>query len=184
MKLPCRWLVTLSLGVVLYAPSEGTAQPDPATEEHPLHGLAFLEGSWEGEIDGTLGTATGERQYRFILHDRFLLMEHDRDPGEPVGGSEAHEEWSIFSFDADREAIVLREFLVEGFVNRYVCELQADPARLTCESEAAEGNPELTLSLRYEFGDRDHFEEFFQVRAPDGALQVRMQGRWQRRGEG
>ena len=33
----------------------------------------------------------------------------------------------------------LRQFVVEGFVNRYVCEVEPEPSRIVCESEATEG---------------------------------------------
>jgi hypothetical protein len=177
------WPAVITLGLVICRPAEGAAQINPASEEHPLHELAFLKGSWTGVIDGTIGPATGQRQYRFIIRDRFLLMMHDRDPQERASPSDVHEEWSIFSFDAAREVIVLREFLVEGLVNTYACEIDAEQTRLTCESEAAEGSTGLTLKLLYEFVDFDHFNETFEIFGPDRALQVRMKGQWLRTGE-
>jgi hypothetical protein len=183
MKLPSWWPAVLSLGLVLCRQTDGTAQLDPASAEHPLHELAFLEGSWAGEIDGTIGSSPGQRQYRFIIGDRFLLMMHDRDPQEPAPPGDAHEEWSIFSFDTEREVIVLREFVVEGFVNTYTCEIDAGPTSLTCESEAAEGGSGLFLTLGYEFADLDHFTEVFEIFGPDGSMQVRIEGQWVRTSE-
>jgi hypothetical protein len=183
MRLVSWWLAVISLGLAICPPTQGIAQVDPAAAEHPLHELAFLQGAWAGEIDGTLGSASGEREYRFIIRDRFLLMMHDRDPQELARGDDVFEEWSVFSFDTQREVIVVREFLVEGFVNRYACEIDAEPMRLTCESEVVEGGAGITLRLRYEFADLDHFTETFEIFGPDGAMQVRMTGQWLRAGE-
>jgi hypothetical protein len=177
------WLAAISVGLALCRPADAAAQSDPASEEHPLHALAFLDGSWAGEIDGTLGPTTGRRQYRFILHDRFLHMTHDRDPQQLARQADEPDEWSIFSFDIERGTIVLREFLVEGLVNTYACDFDAERPSLTCQSEATEGSAGLTLRLRYEFADLDHFSERFEIFGPDGALQVRMDGQWVRMDE-
>ncbi|UCD23874.1 MAG: hypothetical protein JSW51_12705, partial [Gemmatimonadota bacterium] len=126
MKLLSWWRTVSLLGLVL-CPSVTAVAQDAVAAEHPLHELASLQGSWSGEIDGTFGPATGQRQYRFIIGNRFLLMMHDRDQQQAASGSDIHEEWSIFSFDTERDMIVLREFLVEGLVNRYTCELESRP---------------------------------------------------------
>jgi hypothetical protein len=185
MKCRTVWPAILLAGVFLSFPSDVAAQHDPASAEHPLHDLAILEGSWAGEIDGTIGSGTGHRQYRFILRDRFLLMTHAsyRAPQELAPQGDAHEEWSIFSFDTERDVIVLRSFVVEGFVIRYTCVIETEPLRLTCESEAAEGGSELFLREAYEFTDLDHFTEIFEIFGPDGTLQVRFENQWLRTSE-
>ncbi len=175
------WPAAVALAPVLCSAS-GIAQVDPTSRKHPLHDLVFLEGSWIGEMAGTLGPATGGRQYHFIVRDRFLLMKHDRDPPEHASGGGIFEEWSIFSFDIERELIVLRQFLAVGLVNTYACTLDRATTRLMCESEATEGSTGLSLKLRYDIADRDHFTETFEVLGPEGSLQVRMEGRWLRTG--
>jgi hypothetical protein len=180
MTLPCWQSATLSLTLVSCFPATVIAQGDVGEAGHRLEDLTLLEGSWEGRIDGTLGPATGQRRYRFILNDRFLLMLHDRNPEERASQGDAHEEWSIFSFDTDRGVFVVREFLLEGLVNTYACDFAVEPKSLSCQSEATEGVHGLSLSLRYEFGDSDHFTETFEISGPDGVREVRMEGRWQR----
>jgi hypothetical protein len=78
---------------------------------------------------------------------------------------------SIFSFDTERELIVLRECLAGSFVNTYACELDTAPTRRTCEGEATEGSTRLVLRLRYDIADRDHFAETFEVLEPNGDRQ-------------
>jgi hypothetical protein len=181
LKTPLRATSLISAGIALCLVGDVSAQVGSDSTAGPLLELAFLEGAWAGEIDGTIGPATGAREYRFIVHDRFLLMRHDRDPEtEAAPEDDVYEEWTVFSFDAEREVIVLREFLLEGFVNTYVCELEAGPTSLMCASEAAEGAGGVSLKLRYEFADRDGFTEVFEIFGPDGALQVRMEGQWRR----
>lgn len=178
------WAAAVSLGLLLGQSAEGTAQLDSRSAGDPIRELAFLVGWWDGEIDGTLGPATARRHYQFIIQDRFLLMRHDRDPEERPPGEDAAEEWSIFSFDPERQMIVLREFLVEGLVNRYSCETDRGWRQLVCESEATEGDSELTLRVRYEFTDLDHFTELFEIFGSDGAMRVRVEGQWLRTSEG
>ncbi len=177
-----RWgLAMIPFGIALGATSAGAAQLDPAAPEHPLHPLAFLEGSWSGEIGGTIGSSSARREYRFVLSDRFLFMTHDRDPGQPPPAGGAPEEWTIFSFDPERGAVVLREFHVEGVVNTYRCEVDAGPTTLTCTSEATEGGPPgLSLAVRYDIEDLDRFSEVFEIYRADGGVQVRIEGRWRR----
>ncbi len=170
------------LALTLCASTYAAAQPDAASPAHPLKELAFLEGSWSGTIDGTLGPATGQRDYRFVLGDRFLLMQHDRNPDDSVAVADRYDEWVIFSFDEEREVIALREFLIEGIVNTYTCELGSEPTRLTCESEFTEGDARLRLRLKLTFADRDSFTEIFEIYRPDGALGVQMEGQWRRSG--
>ena len=144
-----------------------------------------LEGSWSGVIEGTLGPSVALRQYRFVLGNRFLQMMHDRDPGAFAAEDDDYEEWAFFSFDADRGVYSLREFLVDGLVNTYVCVVGTAPASLACESKAIDGEGGLSLSLRYDVTDPDHFTETFEISGPQGSVQVRMAGRWSRlEGEG
>ncbi len=175
------WPTVVALALVLNG-SDATGQRDPSASDSPLRKLAFLEGSWAGTIDGTIGPATGKREYRFIVGGRFLLMMHDRDPATRDASRDAYEEWSIFSFDTARGVIVVREFLAEGVVNQYACRIDAAPTRLACEGESVEGAAGLTLKLAYDVADPDHFAETFEIFGPDGRRRVRMEGQWQRTG--
>ncbi len=165
-------------------PTNGAAQHDSAWAERSLMAFDMLEGSWTGAIDGTIGSSAARREYRFVLHGRFLHMMHDRDPQAPAEPGNAPEEWGIFSHDPERDLIVLREFLVEGLVNRYVCRTASEPLGLTCRSEASEGGSGLNLSLQYVFTDRDRFTETFEVVGSDGEAQMRIRGEWVRAGGG
>lgn len=155
-------------------------QVDSATESPRLEALSLLEGSWAGQIDGTLGPAQGHRSYRFIMDGQFLLLNHDRDPEARATDDEVYEEWSIFSYDPVRGRLVLREFLVEGLVNTYSCEFRRRERTLACESEATEGSSGLALAVRYEMIERERFTEVFEISGADGELQIRMEGEWRR----
>jgi hypothetical protein len=43
------------------------------------------------------------------------------------GIEEVHEDWGKFSYDPDRDAIALRGFFSEGYVNVYLMEEVAEP---------------------------------------------------------
>lgn len=99
------------------APAIVSAQEAGAQRSPLLDDLAFLIGSWTGKIDGSVGSGTGQRQYRPIVRGRYLLMTH-----------------ASYLF-------------VEGYVSRADCELGADPWRLTCLDEAVESGPDLRFAL-------------------------------------
>ena len=61
----------LALGPALLA-QETTA---PAATAEPWGVLRQLVGSWEGEIDGKLGTGRGVRHYELIMGDRYRFTE-------------------------------------------------------------------------------------------------------------
>jgi hypothetical protein len=145
-----------------------------------LDELTLLEGVWTGEVTGTPDGGAARREYRLVIHGRFLSMTHDRDPSQPRSPNDESEEWGVFSFDAAGQSIVFREFLVEGSVNTYSCTLDPGPTSLTCRSESVQGGEALTLALRYIFSDRDHFAETFQVVDSDGTTRMEIQSRWVR----
>ena len=64
------------------------------------------------------------------------------EPQEKNPEGEVHEDWAFFSFDQNRNSLVMRQFNVEGFVNRYVLDsLSSDGSRLILISENSENAP-------------------------------------------
>jgi hypothetical protein len=113
----------LSLGWLVMLSAVPSAQEAPPAPEDPWAPFRPLVGRWEGAIDGRLGTGTGVREYEFILDGNFLVSRHAsvRLPQQKSPKSDHHRELSIFSLDQERGLIVLRSFMVEGFVNEYTC---------------------------------------------------------------
>lgn len=168
---------TLILVLLAFGHSPGRSQ-EPEDVWAPLQSLI---GSWQGAIDGKLGTGTGERTYRLILGDRFLLSRHSsvRLPQEKSPKGDNHEEMGVFSYDRARKAYVYRQFVIEGFVNQYLCDV--GPEGFTCESEKVEGGPEIRARWKVTFVDRYRFEETFELASPGKDYSLLFTNRWTRK---
>lgn len=159
-----------------------TPSVHPQAEESPdaWAPLRLLEGNWEGAVDGRFGRGTGVRSYRFVLDHQYLLTRHASvrlpQPQSPEG--DYHRELGVFSFDRERNTLVYREFLVEGYVNRYRCESGRN--RLVCVTEAMENGKGMRARLTLELEDRFRFVEIFELAPPGEELDVYFNVRWTR----
>jgi hypothetical protein len=87
--------------------------------------------------------------------------EYPAQPANPKG--EVHEHWSVFSYDKIRQAVVFRQFHVEGFVNTYRLVAPAGTdKRLVFESDDIENLPAGWKAREtYERLSDDEFTETF-----------------------
>jgi len=143
--------------------------------------LRLLVGTWDGAIEGRLGTGTGVREYEFILDESFLLFRQAsvRMPQELSPAGDHHRELSIFSYDSDRDTIVLREFFVEGVVSRYACDIEG--SKVTCVAEHIENGSGMQARLVLEIHDAYSFDEVFELAFAGDDLSVYFTNRWTRR---
>lgn len=168
---PVHFGSALLLAFAAAAPCAAQEAPSAADPLVPLH---VLVGSWEGAIDGTLGRGTGVREYELILGGRFVMYRQASvrrpQPASPEG--DHHRELSVFSYDTERETIVLREFFVEGVVSRSVCTVERpDPLHITCATEEVENGPGLSATLTIRVADPFTFDEIFELRGmPSGPI--------------
>ncbi|MCG8454866.1 MAG: DUF1579 domain-containing protein, partial [Holophagales bacterium] len=81
----------------------------------------FLLGSWEAEETARFGAGRGERTYRLVVHGRYLLSDNRSlfEPQEGLPEGDDHRDWTILSYDRVRETYVVRQFVSEGYVNRF-----------------------------------------------------------------
>ena len=176
-----RWLTVgcCCLAVVLMSGDVASPQ-DAAAEGDPWRLLRMLEGRCEGTIDGRLGTGTGVREYELILDDTYLKFEQAsvRLPQEKSPAGDHHRELSVFSFDSARQTLVLREFMVEGFVLTSTCETEG--TRIVCTSERVESGPGMRSRLTIEIIDAYSFAETFELASPGEELAVYFTNRWTR----
>ncbi|MGH8187937.1 MAG: hypothetical protein ACREUC_15365, partial [Steroidobacteraceae bacterium] len=95
-------------------------------------------------------------------------------PQENNKNGEAHEHWSFLSYDRIRQAIVLRQFHTEGFVNQYTTNMPAGASeRLVFESEAFENlDGKWRARELYDILGPDEFTETFQLAAPGQEFQT------------
>jgi len=132
--------------------------------------LRFLLGSWSGTCSGKPGNGRVERTYALVLNEQFIQVSGRStfEPQEKNPDGEVHEELGFWSYDQIRGVHVYREFLAEGFVNRYVLESH-DAAKLVLVTEAIENlPPDWQARTTFEIHGNDHFVETFELRKPDG----------------
>ena len=127
------------------------------------------------------GSGTGMRQYEFILDGRFLLLRHSsvRLPQELSPEGDNHKEIGIFSFDRERNAIVYRQFINEGFVNQYICDVQT--TGFVCTTENMENGAGWSARSSVTITNRFQFEETFDLALPGKELAVSFTNSWTRR---
>lgn len=162
--------------VLLAALAAGEARSESPKPVDSLKDVRFLVGRWSGSSEGQAGSGSVTRAYEPILNGRFI---HERNRSEypaqaanPKG--EVHEHWSFLSYDKVRQAVVLRQFHVEGFVNTYrLAAPNGSDRRLVFESEHIENLPgEWKARETYEQLSEDEFAETFELAPPGKPFEV------------
>ncbi len=159
----------------------GSALAQTPSETDPWAPLRSLEGHWEGAISGKLGTGTGVRDYEFILDGHYLMFRHAsvREPQEKSPEGDHHRELAVFSFDSERQKIVLRTFMIEGFVLQYLCDVTG--TKITCESERVESGPGFRARVELDIKSPYELIERFELAETGQELELYFTNRWTRR---
>jgi hypothetical protein len=131
--------------------------------------IRVLLGDWEGIGSGFDGESVVQHCYEFILQEQFI---HSRtrsefQPRDEQSVGEIHEDWGFFSFDPEREKIIFRQFLSEGFVNTYV--LQESPPgsnQLVFKSESTEGAGDMSARLTFTFDSANQYQLVLELAQP------------------
>lgn len=139
--------------------------------------LKFLVGSWEGTGTGRPGRSRVQREYLFVLGDRFLQVKNKSTypPQKENPKGESHEDLGVFSYDRNRKQFVLRQFHVEGFVNQYTLEPVAatESKVLVFISESIENIPSGWRAREtYRIVNSNQFTETFELAAPGKEFEV------------
>lgn len=170
------------LGLLL-APASLAGQEAADVDDEPWALLRTLEGAWEGDIAGKLGTGTGSRIYEFVLDDQFLLVTHASvrlpQPESPKG--DHHREMGVYSHDRSRGAIIYRQFIVEGYVLEYVCDTDRDARRLVCTTESVENGEGMRARETIHISSDHSFDEVFELASDGNDLEVYFTNQWRRR---
>lgn len=147
--------------------------------------MRYFLGTWTGSGQGQSGTSTVEREYKFVLNDRFVEVRNRSTykPQEKNPKGEAHEDLGFVSWDRGRKRFVFRQFHVEGFVNEYVADtVVAAPDSIVFTSETIENIP---VGFRARETCRilspDEFVERFEIAEPGGDFVVYSETRLMRR---
>jgi len=127
--------------------------------------LRFLLGTWEGGSESSVVTHT----YEFVVQDKFIQSRTRSEAEAPDGDgpAEVHEDVGYFSYDPDRELIVFRQFLSEGYVNTYTLAPKENPGdSLVFTSESTEGAGGMQARLTIRAPAPDSYEMLLDLASP------------------
>jgi hypothetical protein len=137
----------------------------------PWNPLRFLVGRWEGNVKGEPGSGKVEREYSFILNDRFIHIVNSSfyPPQEKNPKGEKHEDIGFFSYDKSTKKFVLRQFHIEGFVNQFAAEsISEDRRTIVFVSTAIENlAPGWRARETYRILNDNEFVETFALAEPN-----------------
>lgn len=155
----------LAVGVASAADAPAaSAKPDPWKPLRPLLG------KWEGEAKGEPGTGTVEREYAFILKNRFIHVTNKSvyPPQEKNPKGETHEDVGFLSYDRAAKKLMLRQFHVEGFVNQFSLDSVSEDGRTIVFTTTAIENIPAGYRARetYRLISDDEFVETFELAEP------------------
>jgi hypothetical protein len=145
----------------------------------------YFVGIWEGTGTGQPGVSKIQREYRFVLNDKFLHVQnkstYDPQPKNPKG--EVHQDWGMMGFDKDRKKFVFRQFHVEGFVNQYVMtSASPDGKTIVFTSENIENIPVgFRARETYKILGPDEFIEVFEIAEPGKDFELYSEGHFRRK---
>ncbi len=144
----------------------------------------FFIGSWIGDETGKAGIGKGERTYKYIMDNKYIYFKNISrfEPQEKNPNGETHEDWTFFSYDQNRELFVIREFHIEGYVNRYILDsLSTDHRTFIFISESSENSPPgLRARLTYKIKNRNEFTEIFEMAMPGKDFSIWLRNFWRR----
>lgn len=173
-------LLTLSLTVITLA----VATAEQIADEDTWREFEYFVGSWTGAESASFGDGRGERSYELILQDRYLLGRNHSvfQPQDGLPDGDVHDDWSVFSYDAERGTYIVRQFNSEGFVNTFALrDASTLPQRMVFVLEATENASGARGSLTYERRGADAFDEVFEVTLPGATEGLVIRNRWTRR---
>lgn len=182
-------LVAIVLGTALVVPHSAVGQ-DPATTKpadqgDPFKPIRQLIGTWEGDSQGRPGAGKMEREYVFVLRNRFIQVSNKAvyPPQEKNPKGETHEDLGYIGYDRASKKLIFRQFHVEGFVVQYSLESISDDGRsLVFTSTAIENIPTGWRAREtYRFLNIDEFVETFALAGPGKEFETYSESRFRRK---
>lgn len=175
---------TRSLAAVAVAAVLSAAPARPEGAGDPWEKIRFLEGSWTGVAEGRFGNGTVTSSYSFVLDQSYLRGENRTiyPPQERNPEGEVHEEWSFFSYDRKRQALILRQFHNEKIINQFVLNPHESSGDvLVFDSESIENFQDgWRAREKYRLISSDEFVEEFSLAAPGKEWQLFIRSQFRR----
>jgi hypothetical protein len=171
MKTTTRNVLILSFGGVLALGLLGVESPKPVEKTDPWKPLRALIGKWEGDVNGEPGAGKAEREYVFVMNDRFIHVRNKSiyPSQEKNPNGETHEDVGFVSYDKASKKLMLRQFHIEGFVNQFELDIVYDDGRTIVFISTAIENiaPGWRARETYRILNDDEFIETFGMAEPN-----------------
>jgi hypothetical protein len=166
------------------AGQQSAASKAPAQSD-PFKPVRQLIGKWEGESQGEPGVGKMEREYVFVLKERFLRVSNNAvyPPQKKNPKGEVHEDLGFIGYDRILKSLVFRQFHVEGFVIHYSWESISEDGRSFVFISTAIENiaPGWRARETYRFLSDDEFIETFALAGPGKEFETYSETRFRRK---
>ena len=182
-------LVAVITGSALVVPHSVIGQ-QPATtkqsaESDPFKPVRQFLGKWEGDSQGKPGAGKMEREYVFVLRDRFVRVSNTAvyPPQQKNPKGETHEDLGFIGYDRALKKLTFRQFHVEGFVILYSLESVSEDGRTFAFISTAIENipPGWRAREIYRFVSNDEFIETFALAGPGKEFETYSETRFRRK---
>lgn len=182
-------LMAVFLGFSAVLPSAAPIQPPAANKQSdqpdPFKPLQLFVGKWEGDSRGQPGVGKMEREYAFVLGNRFVQVRNKAvyPPQEKNPKGETHEDLGLFGYDRGLKKLNLRQFHIEGFVVQYSLESISEDGRILVFTSTAIENisPGWVARETYRFLNNDEFVETFALAGPGKQFDTYSETRFRRK---
>ena len=182
-------LVAVVLGLAFVMPNavagQQSATSKPSDRSDPFKPVRQLVGKWEGESQGEPGVGKMEREYVFVLRDRFVRVSNTAvyRPQKKNPKGETHEDLGFIGYDRALKKLVFRQFHIEGFVIHYSLESISEDGRTFVFISTAIENIASGWRARetYRFLSNDQFIETFALAGPGKEFETYSETRFRRK---
>ena len=185
----CALLVAVVFGLVLVMTNAAAGQQSttskPPDQSDPFKPMRQFVGKWKGTSQGEPGVGTMEREYVFVLKERFLRVSNKAvyPPQQKNPKGEVHEDLGFIGYDRALKKLTFRQFHIEGFVVQYSLESISDDGRSFVFTSTAIENIASGWRARetYRFLSTDEFIETFALAGPGKEFETYSETRFRRK---
>ncbi len=162
-----------------------SATSKPPDQSDPFKPARQFIGQWEGDSQGEPGVGKMEREYVFVLKERFLRVSNKAvyPPQQKNPKGEVHEDLGFIGYDRALKKLTFRQFHIEGFVVQYSLESISDDGRSFVFTSTAIENigPGWRARETYRFLSNDEFIETFALAGPGKEFETYSETRFRRK---
>ena len=182
-------LVVFVLGSAFVIPNavacQQSAPNKPSDQSDPFRPVRQFIGKWEGDSQGEPGVGKMEREYVFVLRDRFVRVSNLAiyPPQKKNTKGETHEDLGFIGYDRALKKLIFRQFHIEGFVVQSTLESISEDGRsfVFTSTTIEDIPPGWRARETYRFLSNDEFIETFALAGPGKEFATYSETRFRRK---